>query len=74
MDTDVEKSLAMKENATYLKNQATGAARTDMMKERYRKTKLSESLKSFGSYLSKKIADAIFEEKTIHFQLQMDTR
>ena len=63
MDTDVEKSLAMKENATYLKNQATGAARTDMMKERYRKTKQAESLKSFGPHLAKTIAHAIFEER-----------
>ena len=62
MDTDAEKADVIKENAVYLRNLATGAARSGEMKLRYRTTKQADALKSYGALLAKTLASCIADE------------
>ena len=63
MDTDAEKADVIKENAVYLRNQATGAARSGEMKLRYRTSKQADALKSYGANLAKTLANCITEDQ-----------
>ena len=63
MDTDHERCLAIKENAVYLKNNATRDQRNQDMKDRYKRQTLACSLKGYGPKLSQALSNFIFDEK-----------
>lgn len=63
MDTDKERSEAVKDNAAYLKNAATRDQRCQDMKERYKRQSLATNLKSYGPKLAQTLSTFMSDEK-----------
>jgi hypothetical protein len=62
MDTDKERCEGIKDNAVYLKNQATRGQRCTDMKNRYKRQQLASAFKSYGPKLSFALSNLIWDE------------
>jgi len=62
MDTDKERCDGLKDNAAYLKNQASRDQRCVDMKNRYKRQALATAFKSYGPKLSTTLGNLIFDE------------